>query len=296
MTTLMDSPARYDVSYLHHRTISQDGSMSKRFSRGVIGALVGLVATLFALDAALLYGDPAGVVAYHADFNALQAQSIPSPDGYRYTPGTHCFRTYCVTIGLDGLRAVPGSVSSACKIVFLGDSVTFGMGANRSYVDVLAPELPAEVVNAGLPGYSAVNVAALATAIPAEGYVWLIINNDDDPAYTWERGSGQMPSALTLYLGWLFPGDVGTSPDPAAFVRYAAPLLARDDVLAFAFAGHRLTEEAQGMGAHVIPFYRSTLSRADAHPDDAGAGELAGMVRDRVVDFVQERCRGRTEV
>lgn len=262
--------------------------MSKR--RILLLALLCLTVVLLLLEAALRFIDPIGIYRYFADYNALTALSLPAPDGLRYTPGTHRFAMYSVTIGLDGFRAVPGNRGGNCRIVFLGDSVSFGMGSDVSFVDILAPDLPATVINAGIPAYSAANVAREIDLIPADGYIWLIIENDDAPAATWQRPSGQFPSATALYLGWLFPGDVQGSHDTARFTRHAAPVIARDDVLAFAFEGMALTTEAQAMGAHVIPFYTHTVSQRDAHPPPAGAAEIADAMRDSVTNFEAQQC------
>lgn len=264
--------------------------MKRKTRHTLIKGLIMFIVTLAIIEAALWHIDPVGVVAYFADLNALQSHSLPAEDGYRYTPGDYCFRKYCAEIGADGLRVVPDTVTSDCTILFVGDSVSFGMGANRSYVDFLAPDLGANVRNGGLPGYSAANVAAMVQGIEAEGYVWLIIGNDADPAYTWRRGSGRLPSAITLYLDWLFPGDAAAVPDMALFARTAGPLLARDDVLAFTFEGAMLTTEAAAMGAQVIEQYRSVVSVRDAHPSDTGAAEIATAMRDDVMEFVEARC------
>lgn len=262
----------------------------KSLRRGLIVLLITVTFGLLALDFLLYQFDPIGIFAYFADYNDLQFYSLPAPGGVRYTHGTWRFRKYSVTIGLDGLRAVQNSNGGTCRIVFLGDSVVFGMGSDVSFVDYLAPDLPATVINAGIPAYSAANVAREIDLIPADGYIWLIIENDDAPAATWQRGSGQFPSATALYLGWLFPGDVQGSHDVARFTRHAAPLLSRPDVLTFAFEGMALTTEAQAMGAHVIPFYTHTVSQRDAHPSRAGAAEIADAMRDNVVTFEAQQC------
>lgn len=264
--------------------------MSKR--RIAIALLSSAIVILLSLDFLLWHVDPAGVVAYHADFNDLMALAVPAPDGYRFVPGYHQFRQYHAVIGIDGLRGVPGSGFGECRIAFVGDSLTFGMGANLSFVDLLAPELDTTVINAGLPGYSAANVAQVIRHTPADGYVWLIVENDDALPYTWSHGSGQFPSAINLYLGWLFPGASNVTKDTAGFIQTAAPILARDDMLAFAFGGVPLTEEAAAMGATVIPWYSGYVSQSDAHPNAQGAQQIAAAVHDPVLAFVQQQCQG----
>lgn len=266
--------------------------MTRRTRRILIYILITIIVCALLLEGAFRFIDPVGIYSYFSDYNALTALSLPAPDGLRYTPGIHRFSMYTAIIGGDGLRTVQDGSSGDCIIAFVGDSVTFGMGSDISFVDYLAPDLPATVINAGIPGYSAANVAREIDLIPADGYVWLIIENDDAPAATWQRPSGNFPSATTLYLGWLFPMDAPAAHDKARFIRHAAPLLERDDVLAFAFEGMALTTEAQAMGATGIPNYTHTVSRRDAHPSPAGAAEIADAMLDNVVTFEAQQCAG----
>lgn len=258
--------------------------------RLVYGLLM-ILAGVVLLDLALWKVDPIGLVTYHHDYNDLMLLSIPAPDGYRLTPGYHRLHTYSVTIGLDGLRVVPVThYDQSCKIAFIGDSITFGMGSSVSFVDILAPDLPATVINAGLPTYSAANVSRLMKAIPADGYIWMVISNDDDPAYQWIRGSNVLPMATELYRRWWFDAPITRYPE--RFIENAAPDLTRDDVLAFAFEGQMLTGEAVNLGAVSIPWYTNHVSRVDTHPNTAGAYEIAAAMHDSVMEFVSRICGG----
>lgn len=255
------------------------------------------LATLAMTEGLLRLVDPMGTYRYFADLAALSVLARSSDDGIRYAPGEHCFRMYCVEINEQGFRAVLSAefrVLRKCKIVFAGDSVTFGMGSSLSFVDVLARGLDAHVVNAGFPAYSAANVLAELDTIPADGYVWLIVQNDDEPLYQWKQTGGNVPSATTLYLDWLTGTSYLQPVNAERFTRYADAILNREDVLAFAFDDNRFIGLIRQRYPQVviIPEYSGHVSRYDVHPDPQGAVEIAAMMHDTVLDFVGERCVG----
>lgn len=266
--------------------------MTKR--RLILYILCVLVFIPLAVDFLLWHLDPIGIRRYFSDYEALSALSLPALDGLRFAAGVHRFSMYTVAIGKDGLRVVSGNQGGECIIAFVGDSVTFGMGSDVSYVDWLAPDIPSTVINGGIPGYSAGNVAKELDMIPADGYVWLIIQNDDEPPARWTRPTGgSMPSATTLYLGWLFPGTYALPErNEQRFVEMAAPVLSRDDVLAFVFDHQALTDvvRREFTDVIVIPHYSGHVSRFDVHPNAAGHRQIADAMRTRVLEFVTERC------
>jgi hypothetical protein len=268
--------------------------MKQSHRRALISILAMIVLTMFLVDFFLWKVDPQGVVRYFQDYTALQLHALPAPDGLRYTPGTHRFTAHSVTIGLDGFRSVPTNRGGCCRITFIGDSVTFGMGANVSYVDLLAPDIEATVINTGIPGYNIENIALMPDIIEADGYIYLVVQNDADPPAVWRLPSGYVQPALSLYLAYLIPsGGSATMPDEAYFRQHAEPLLARDDVLTFAFEGAGLTDTARSLGVHVIPMYTSTASQFDAHPNPQGAAQIADAMRGAVVGFAARQCAGR---
>lgn len=261
----------------------------------LIYVLCVFIFALIALDTMLWKIDPSGVVRYYHDFDALASLMVPSPDGIRYMPGQYAFTQYSLTITSEGFRSVPDNQGGACRIAFVGDSVTFGMGASDqdTFVNLLAPGIDATVINAALPAYSAGNVALLVDALPADGYVWLIIQNDDDKPMKYQRPSGgKLPSATVLYLGYFFPGEGAVPKDEGRFVDMSAEILARDDVMAFVFEAQKLTDVVQREfpQVNVIPYYTSSVSRFDAHPSAKGHSEIADSIRGQVATFVAQRC------
>lgn len=266
--------------------------MSRKKRIHLYSVVIVLFSMLLVLDAMLFHIDPLGMRRYIYDLNALFAVALPAPDGIRFTPGYHQFAMYDATIGLDGLRIVPDSKNQDCTIVFVGDSVTFGMGADDedSFPNRLARVLPVHVVMAAFPGYSAENVRASLAQHEADGYVWLIIPNDDEPFYMWRRGKGAMPSATVLYLDVLFP-QPGKSV-PARFQTAADSILAREDVLAFIIEGDGLTGLVQQRypQVKVIKPYTGYVSISDTHPNGEGAQQIADAMRPDIEEFVQGVC------
>lgn len=263
---------------------------------GCIIAPIAVLLCLLILDAFLYRIDPSGLYRYYSDLNDLFANSLPAEDGYRLAPGTYYFRTFRVTIGLDGLRVVAGTKRASCRIAFVGDSVTFGFGSDTTFVDILASDLPARVINAGLTGYSAANVLLELDSIPAEGYVWIIVGNDDETFSGWHipSSASPLPPAIAMYLGNLYVEP--PEHDVRRFQRSADIILARDDVLAFMFETNhndpvQVFVHANYPQVRFIPEYTYRVSAADSHPDETGHAEIAAAMHDDVMAFAQQRCQ-----
>jgi len=245
------------------------------------------------VEASLRLVDPLGMWAYYADFAYLQRLSIPYADGFRYKTGNYRFNTYNLRITTEGLRYVVPN-DSACQIAFVGDSVAFGMGANTSFVNILAEDVGLNAVNYGIPAYSAENIAEVIANNDADGYVWLIISNDGDPARRYQAPSNKLLFASEFYGSYLLNRHYKSSPPNNAdnFMSHAAPLLARDDVLTFAFEGAYLTDTAQVAYPNVIaiPLPTGSVSRFDPHPAEQGHIEIASAMNSHVREFVARVC------
>lgn len=248
-----------------------------------------VVFVIIALDFLLWKTDPHGAIRYLWDYYHLQQHALPSPHGLLYEPGTYRLNMYTVTIGIDGFRAVPTNAGGSCRIAFIGDSMVFGMGSDVSFVDLLAGDMPADVINAAQPGYNIDNIARVPESVPADGYVYLAFFNDSEPPLRWELPSGYPPPALFLYRDYLTsPGGLPVEED--YFEYRAADLFSREDVLVFAFEGLPLTDIAAAHGAVVIPLYTQLVSRYDGHPSPEGAAEIADSMRLAVAVFVEQQC------
>lgn len=246
--------------------------------------------TLLGLDALLWHIDWLGIRRYADDFITLQAHSIPALDGIRYLPVPYDLEMYTLTIGLDGLRVVPNTRFSRCRIAFIGDSVTFGMGASETFVNLLAQDMKAMVINAGLPGYNVENIALELQTIQADGYIWLIIQNDAEPMATYQQYE-PLPPATALYLINLYPRSERI-PDTDYLFTYADTIFAHENLLAFIFADERLTERMTERYPQIIvlPQYTGKVSRFDRHPNNAGMAEIAAAMLSYIIEFVEGIC------
>lgn len=253
-----------------------------------------LIAILLLLDFLLWHLDPLGAVTYDHDLAALFPISEPDATGIRYLPGRYTLWGYTLTIGHDGLRIVPHTAFSDCTIATVGDSLTFGMGVNdaETFTNSLAQHIPAHWVNAGIPGYSAVNVERQIGAVEADGYIWLIIGNDDEDVtlyqgYRQTRRLTGLSSTVNFLLRRSYP-----APNIERFRAGADAILARDNVLGFVFEGQRLTELVQTYYPQVIvlPQYTGIISRADMHPNAAGHQQIADAMLPYVIEFVEGIC------
>lgn len=247
------------------------------------------------INALLYYLDPLGVVTYFHDLGALTMISEPHETGIRYLPGRYDFRGYTATIGHDGLRIVPDTMFSDCTIATVGDSLTFGMGVQdyETFTNLLAQTVnTAQWVNAGIPGYSALNVAEQIEAVAADGYLWLIVANDDEPFAHYFGGRVKpLSNAIATYLSW-FMRPAEPEPDIERFDRGAQVILEQPNVLPFAFNGARLTDHIRinYPQVHIIPNYTAVVSQADRHPNAAGHQQIADALYPPVMAFVEGVC------
>lgn len=261
----------------------------------IIAGLLSFFVFLWLFDFILWKVDPAGLMTLYYDRYDLQTHALPSPDGQRYIPGVYRLRTYTAVIGLDGFRAVPESRGGPCRIAFVGDSVTFGMGTEKSFVDFLAPDIDATVINAGNPAYNIENVREEMDAVDADGYIYLIFYNDDLPRVTWGIPAGHIPYALPAYVEY-WNSDGWLPPNLPMFRRNLAPIVARDDVLAFSFDGVPLSDtvKAEFPAVKLITMYQENVSHVDGHPNLKSTKLIADEMRDEVIPFTRRVCESKS--
>jgi hypothetical protein len=259
-------------------------------------ALYVLIGTGILLDAALWHLDPLGVRHAMVDWHQLSRGALPAVSGYHYTPGPYDMLVYDATIGLDGLRVVPDTRYSDCTVATIGDSITFGMGVqdNQTFTNLLAQTFTdVQWVNAGMPAYNVENVREQLAAVPADGYIWLIIRNDDVPRARY----GYVPpvlSATALYLEFFFYPDL-PAPDFEFFDTTAREMLSRRDVLPFVHEHERLIPEilAHYPAIPVVPNDRQqVVSAGDNHPNAAGHQQIAHAMQPYVAPFIERICHG----
>lgn len=258
-------------------------------------SLIILIACLLAADLFLVVVDPLGAHAY-ADDNARLA-SVAFPDaatGYMLAPGTHYLTRSVVTIGRDGRRIVPDTDSEAdCTIAALGDSITFGFGVNddATWVNQLARLYPdVRFINTAYSGYNSDNIRGAYENTIADGYVYLIINNDTGYPAVWEPNWRDKES-LTGVAAYLAMASRQSRPRWPAFEEDMRVIF-DGDVLAFTFQEYELAAWLQDRYPQTIalPFWTSNNSRADNHPDRTGHTQIANSMVGHFDSWIEGVC------
>lgn len=268
--------------------------------RGIIGVLVSLLLTIGLLDALLYWVDPLGIVAYIHSFERMWETTRPDEaTGFTFVSGTHDMMGYSYTILDDESRRVPASNPEAdCTIAMIGDSVTFGQGVDdtETWVNRLA-EMVTNVafVNYGRPTFSAPNVLDSYQTYPADGYIWLVINNDDFPRSDYlERSVAYEPASRLYWVHMIapriFPRETllpnGVPIDEERRAANAAEAMG-DDVLIFGFDQYPANTIDDTI---IIPSYTSTVSAVDAHPSPEAHQIIADDMRPHVETFIDRIC------
>lgn len=279
------------------------------WQRVLILVLIGVLG-FFGLTYIYLWLDSSGMYAYIHDQWTLQGYEQAHPTGYVYTDGVYDLQVYSATVE-NGTRLVPASVTDAdCTIAFVGDSVTWGLGVDdaETFVNLLTAELQVRALNTGRIGYNTQQAMWLIDHYEADGYVYLHIDNDNEPVRLHNRPRLQHPpSRLDTWLWWQQQvrrsqratresGEISES-DPEREMMTAArdavyratlqTLAQRETVLAFSFSSNRLIK---------IPHYTSVVSKADPHPDAAGHAEIAASMLPYVRDWLPQICENHSSL
>ena len=264
--------------------------------RVLIEFLLGVLLFFVGVEALLRAFDPWRVLAYYDDLEALYRGFEDTPHGYALRPGEYRFSSWTARILPDGTRLIQSSRSAGCKIVAVGDSVTFGYGVSDgdTWVSVLARALPGiQFVNAGVPGYNAEDVLRARQGIQGDAYLYLLIGNDNDPPLPWQSYQSLQGSAMAKYLYVQraqvegLPSGAQDEPSPAFDA-----LLRDPAVITVAFKtddfSKRLHERYPTLA--LIPLFRTTNSRVDSHPDAAGHAEIAAAMLPIIREAVTRAC------
>ncbi len=258
------------------------------WARRLIAVLFGIVMAMGLLEV-LLSLDPIGL-RYIRDYLQLTDHIQPAPAGYAYAPGVYLLSRSTVTIQEDGTRAVPASDTTGAEtLVFVGDSVTFGLGVSddQTFVNLVAAQLPGvRVVDAAMPAFNINNIRRLVDQqAPDVRIVYMITDNDADPEFLADfSAAGKLPYLpwTALYIRFLPTVVQATDPsygnagsDLGMYAREVAPLANDARILMIGY-DNALTPLAPG--AVMIRPFTTQLSFADKHPDANGHREIADQI------------------
>ncbi|MGB1288524.1 MAG: hypothetical protein ACPG7F_18460 [Aggregatilineales bacterium] len=280
---------------------------------GLISVLVSVVST----ELFLTVIDPWGVRTYFHEIEHIQQLYTLTERGYVLPSGVHDFKNWSVTINDANMRYIPANTppdEATCQVAFVGDSVTFGYGVNDAdmWVNLIARDFPQiHFLNTGVPGYNSVNVRHAIENIPADGYLYLLIENDAEPDLSIKE-EAEVTSAIRYYLHVLRETQRQTTEQTAMaavdtdititdaglrtlitnFETAVQAIFAMDNVIAFGFDDNAPTQyiAARYDDLILIPPFSESISVVDPHPTVASNREVAAAILPYLPDFFARVC------
>jgi lysophospholipase L1-like esterase len=262
--------------------------------RIVVILSISILSSIVGAEMLLRYADPLGVV-YFVNRNIYNDATIPDRTGYAFRPGYTHLEGWSFAILDDGTRIVPDA-DNGTRVIFVGDSITFGLGVNDedTWVYKVCASLNIRCINAGRASFSAANVIDVVSQYPADCVVFLTIYNDDETRAQYSDWRHEpYPSAIAENLFWLFVRgnyDIFVRKDVEAFGKAMSLLEHRLDTLILAFDdGAYGNAVAEQYGAVLIPSYTSRISALDSHPDAHGNRQIAEAITPVIEQWLSTR-------
>lgn len=269
--------------------------MNRRMRYTTIRILLSTVITLGVIEGGLRLFDPLGLV-YFVDQEVLGQHISPSSRGYMLDAGVYHLSHWTATELPGNVRWIPDNHHGPCKVVFLGDSVTWGYGVNddQTWVNLVARALPTiDAIDPAFFAYNSENVRGTYAGFPdADAYIYLVIANDDEKTFQPTfRSHAPDKSFILRYIEYL----TGQSnwPMPVDRVRFENDMqaLTRDSRMTIVGFDNAWTHEvARRYPIHLIPVYTHWISYIDSHPNADGNRQIADAMLSVVKQAVQTHC------
>lgn len=246
--------------------------------RFIAYSLVALLVGVTLLESLLITTDPLGVMQYGRSLQWIRNHSEAHETGYRHPAGVHDTPFGRVTILADGTRWTGGTLGG-CKLVVVGDSVSFGLGVtdDDTFAAHLARLRPGwHIINAARVGYDSTNLSRLLEHYEADAYVYLVTGNDaSQPIGVWPPL--QLPSAIRLHASFIQSRTV--PPRTSEAFDQALRVIKREGVQVVAFEDSVLLPTIRRVTPVVtIPPHNAPISVADSHPNAAGHRHIANAL------------------
>lgn len=273
-----------------------------RLYRLLVPPLVTVLLVVLTLEGLLRLVDPWGAH-YFDDLSTLWDNIVTDPHrGTVLPPGVYQFANWTAVQDDRSVRHLPASAHGPCKVLLVGDSLTWGHGVNDgdTWANLLAGQLPqADILNAGQDGYNSENTRGTIRDFPdADVIVYLIIGNDAEPTigvHTQRRVS-MIKKYLTYFTEVMIkkPPVVSAAEvsDTSRFLSDLAVIHQDDRVVLVSFEPQSLIPSAVAVQYRVnfIPLYHHPISRIDGHPNPDGNKEIAASMLPIVRRAIDARC------
>jgi lysophospholipase L1-like esterase len=259
--------------------------------------------SILLLEILLRMIDPWGAVRYFSSAGPTLDLYIPYGQRDVLPSGEYSFPGWTAHVNPDHSRFVPDNGAGACRIAFVGDSVTFGLGVNDAdtWVNLVAARHPEwNVINGGVSGYNSYAVRLSIADTPADAYVYLISYNDAERQifHPNVQSAPAFQSAIEIYARvWQIHNQGYEHPEEfiASRRRFDMDILAlsrQENVLILGFATDTLAQSAQELDSSVmlLPPYTERISFADPHPNQAGHRQIAAALEPLAGDSLRLLC------
>jgi hypothetical protein len=243
------------------------------------------------LEGYLRLVDPWGLF-YIDDIKAIDYER--TDDRWLPVEGTYELTNFNITFLKDHSRYVPDThMLGSCIIVAIGDSVTCGWGIenNETWLNLLANEFPSvRFINAGVVGYSTSQILQRQADYPeADGFLYLVTLNDlaerevrfavdDNDPYI--QAYAKVWATITYPLPRMYETE-----------RFVSDVQQFEGDTLIMVHDNTVWQEIGYMDNVVwLDWTSDHISVVDAHPTAQGHEQLAGIMYEKVGDFIMERC------